>query len=169
MKVFKGYIESLSHQNRKRNKFLRKWLEKSLKAHLVRATTSLSKKWEGSTKTPWASLHWRGDVVLLVLLDNLQLRFHSFWRRSLWILNTWDMSRWRRSWSWTKDSRDSSTFCENDLTIAVSGPTEHCPIFHFPPSSVLRPPSVTGVTYQLFSICWQLRTWKPYIFWMHII
>merc|ERR1711928_111733 len=25
--------------------------------------------------------------------------------------------------------------------IAVSGPTEHCPIFHFPPSSVLRPPS----------------------------
>ena len=31
-------------------------------------------------------------------------------------------------------------------TIAVSGPTEHCPIFHFPPPSVLRS-SVTGVTY----------------------
>ena len=30
--------------------------------------------------------------------------------------------------------------------IAVSGPTEHCSIFHFPPS--VRPPSsVTGVTY----------------------
>ena len=33
--------------------------------------------------------------------------------------------------------------------IAVSGPTEHCPIFHFP-SSVRS--SVTGVPYQLFLI-----------------
>ena len=32
------------------------------------------------------------------------------------------------------------------LVFAVSGPTEHCPIFHFPPPSVLRS-SVTGVTY----------------------
>ena len=30
--------------------------------------------------------------------------------------------------------------------FAVSGPTEHCTIFHFPPPSVLRS-SVTGVTY----------------------
>ena len=29
--------------------------------------------------------------------------------------------------------------------IAVSGPTEHCPIFHFRP--FVRPSSVTGVTY----------------------
>ena len=30
-------------------------------------------------------------------------------------------------------------------------------------------PSVTGVTYQLFSIFWRFIPWKPYIFWMHII
>ena len=29
--------------------------------------------------------------------------------------------------------------------------------------------SVTGVTYQLFSIFWRFIPWKPYIFWMHII
>ena len=29
--------------------------------------------------------------------------------------------------------------------------------------------SVIGVTYQLFSIFWRFLTWKPYIFWMHII
>ena len=32
------------------------------------------------------------------------------------------------------------------VIFAVSGPTEHCPIFHFPP------PYVTGVTSQLSSI-----------------
>ena len=37
----------------------------------------------------------------------------------------------------------------------------------FRPSSVR--PSVTGVTYQLFSIFWRFIPWKPYIFWMHII
>ena len=40
---------------------------------------------------------------------------------------------------------------------------------YFPLSSVLRPPSVTGVTYQLFSLFWRFIPWKPYIFWMHII
>ena len=54
-------------------------------------------------------------------------------------------------------------------SIAVSGPTEHCPIFHFPSSSVRSSSSVTGVTYQLFSIFWRFIPWKPYIFWMHII
>ena len=39
---------------------------------------------------------------------------------------------------------------------------------HFPLSSSVRP-SVTGVTYQLFSIFWRFIPWKPYIFWMHII
>ena len=34
--------------------------------------------------------------------------------------------------------------------IAVSFPTEHCPLFHFPPPSIRW--SVTGVTYQFFSI-----------------
>ena len=34
--------------------------------------------------------------------------------------------------------------------IAVSGLTEHCPIFHFPPACVR--PYVTGVTSQLFLI-----------------
>ena len=33
--------------------------------------------------------------------------------------------------------------------IAISGLTEYCPIFHFPPSV---PPFVTGVTFQLFLI-----------------
>ena len=40
------------------------------------------------------------------------------------------------------------------------------------PLSVRPPfvrPSVTGVTYQLFSIFWRFIPWKPYIFWMHII
>ena len=36
------------------------------------------------------------------------------------------------------------------------------------PLSALRL-SVTGVTYQLFSIIWWFRPWKPYIFWMHLI
>ena len=39
---------------------------------------------------------------------------------------------------------------EKQEAIAVSGPTEHCTIFHFPPPFVR--PFVTGVTYQLFSI-----------------
>ena len=41
-------------------------------------------------------------------------------------------------------------------------------ILHYFPLSV-RPPCVTGVTFQLFLIIWWLRPWKPYIFWMHII
>ena len=36
-------------------------------------------------------------------------------------------------------------FCIN-ASFAVSGLPEHCPIFHFPPSSVPRPSSITGVT-----------------------
>ena len=39
---------------------------------------------------------------------------------------------------------------------------------HYLPLSV-RSSSVTGVTYQLFSIFWRFIPWKPYIFWMHII
>ena len=39
--------------------------------------------------------------------------------------------------------------------------------------STFRPPSVrssvTGVTYQLFSVFWRFIPWKPYILWMHII
>ena len=41
--------------------------------------------------------------------------------------------------------------------IAVSGLTEHCPIFHFPPSSVRS--SVTGVTSHFSSIIWWFRPW----------
>ena len=54
------------------------------------------------------------------------------------------------------------------LVIAVSGLTEHCSIFHFPPPSSVRS-SVTGVTSQLSLIIWWFRPWKPYIFSMHII
>ena len=38
---------------------------------------------------------------------------------------------------------------------------------YFPLS--VRPSSVTGVTSQLSSIIWWFVSWKPYIFWMHII
>ena len=78
-----------------------------------------------------------------------------------------------RGGGWTKSNLNSWQDCQNKKSqslIAVSGPTEHCSIFHFPS---VRPPfvssSVTGVTYQLFSIFWRFIPWKPYIFWMHII
>ena len=37
-------------------------------------------------------------------------------------------------------------------------------LHYFPLSSSVRPSSVTGVTYQLFSIFWRFIPWKPYIF-----
>ena len=56
---------------------------------------------------------------------------------------------------------------KNHWLFAVSGPTEHCTIFHLPPA--VPSSSIRGVTYQLFSIFLRFIPWKPYIFWMHII